>query len=247
MTIEAEVYHLFHSGVAIKIENQLLIFDYYNDTPAGGKRNLANGVISQELLAQTEQVSVFVTHAHHDHFNQIIYDWEEYNQNINYFLSSDIDLGAKLTRDNYYQLQQYQELELLEMKIETYGTTDQGLSYYVEVAGLNIFHSGDLNWWHWNKFSPEERKVEEKQFKSEVARFKDTDLDIAFVPVDPRLEEHYYLAGEYFAQTVGPQLLVPLHFSDNYYITSDFAEKISDLDVEAAVINSRGEKIKFTK
>ncbi|MFO7819020.1 MAG: MBL fold metallo-hydrolase, partial [Halanaerobacter sp.] len=92
-----------------------------------------------------------------------------------------------------------------------------------------------------------QRKREEEEFKAEVERFKDKDLDIAFVPVDIRLEEHYHLAGEYFAETVEPELLVPIHFSNNYYITEKFAGEINDLDVESAVIKGRGTKLIYNK
>ncbi|MGM0501384.1 MAG: MBL fold metallo-hydrolase [Bacillota bacterium] len=245
MNAVAEIYHLFHSGVAVKLADKLLVFDYYKDDSTAEQRTLNNGVIGKDLLQEVEDVFVFVTHRHHDHFNRVIFDWEEYNQNIKYILSADIKLGAKKNKNNLYQMAKYQELEVADLKIETYGTTDEGLSFYVTVEGLTIFHSGDLNWWHWNKFTPEERKVEEDDFKAEVERFKDKKIDIAFVPVDPRLEEHYYLAGEYFAKTVKPQLLVPIHFSSNYYITEKFASKISDLDVESTILTKRGQKIEY--
>lgn len=248
MSAEVEIYHLYHSGVAVKTADKVLIFDYYNDRSAGDERRLEQGVINEELLREEKDIFVFVTHNHHDHFNRVIFDWEEENDNINYILSADVKLStAQQKKDNYYVLDKYENLNIDDLVIETYGTTDQGLSYYVEVDGFNIFHSGDLNWWHWKKFSAAERKVEEEDFKEELARFKDKNLDIAFVPVDPRLEEHYYLAGQYFAQTIAPKLLVPIHFSDNYYITEEFAEVINNLAVESAVINGRGEKIVYDK
>ena len=247
MSAQAKIYHLYHSGVALKIAGKLLIFDYYNDQAAEKERNLEQGVISHELLEAEDEIFVFVTHNHHDHFNRVIFDWEEYNVDINYILSADVNISASQEKDNYYIIDKYEELEINDLAVETYGTTDQGLSYYVEVNGLNIFHAGDLNWWHWKKFSAAERKREEDDFKAEVERFKDKKLDIAFVPVDPRLEEHYYLAGEYFAKIVAPKLLVPIHFSNDYYITGEFAEVINNLAVESAVISERGEKIVYNK
>jgi L-ascorbate metabolism protein UlaG (beta-lactamase superfamily) len=240
---QAEIYHLYHSGVAVKTANNILVFDYYRDSPAGGEdRSVTEGVITTDFLQQADNVLVFVTHSHSDHFNPVIFDWETEVENISYILSDDVRTPAQ---GNYYKVGKYEELDLAEVEIETYGTTDQGLSFLVKADGLNIFHSGDLNWWHWNKFSPRERKREEKDFKEELAKLKGKEIDIAFVPVDPRLEEHYYLAGEYFAQEIGPELLVPIHFSSNYSITEEFKKKISGLSVQSAVIKGRGEKISF--
>ncbi|WP_018247348.1 MBL fold metallo-hydrolase [Orenia marismortui] len=242
---EAIIHHLFHSGVAIKTSNHFLIFDYYNDTPKKGIRKIDNGVISKKDLNKEENPIVFVTHSHHDHFNPIIFEWEKWNEDITYILSDDIEVEEE---DNRYIMKKYQEINWSnDIYIKTYGTTDQGLSYYVEVDGLNIFHSGDLNWWHWKKFSSEKQQVEEEDYKKEIEKLKEKDVDIAFVPVDPRLEEFYHLAGRYFAETIKPKLLIPIHFSDNYAITKNFSKEIKDLQVDGAIIEKRGEKIRFRK
>jgi len=237
---KAEIYHLYHSGVAVETSNSFLIFDYFNDFPVGQERSIDNGVITADNLQAKDNNLVFVSHNHADHFNSVIFDWVKNNSNINYILSDDIDVSDK---SNYYKVKEYQKLELDDIYIETYGTTDQGVSFYLEVDGLNIFHSGDLNWWHWKKFTTEERKREEEDYKKELEKLKGKEIDIAFVPVDPRLEEFYYLAGRYFAENIQPKLIVPIHFRDNYYITTDFAAEIKELPVETVEIKRRGEKI----
>lgn len=242
---QANIYHLYHSGVAVETDNFLLVFDYYNDNSDGQERNLANGVVTPAEFAEKEQGLVFVSHSHSDHFNPVIFDWQEKADNLKYILSEDVRVMGN--KSNYYQLAKYQQLSLPEAVVTTYGTTDQGVSFLVEVDGLNIFHAGDLNWWHWNKFSPQERKKEEQDYKRELARLAGQDIDIACVPVDPRLDEHYYRGAQYFAEEIAPQLLVPIHFSDNYSITRRFVNEITDLSVEVAVVEQRGEKIEFKK
>lgn len=244
MTAEINIYHLYHSGVCVKTDNYCLVFDYYNDQPEGGTRRIENGVLPIEELAKEDNVLVFVTHNHEDHFNPVIFDWAAELDNIEYILSDDVQIKDE---GNRHQVGKYQELKLDDVYIETYGTTDQGVSFYVEVDGVNIFHSGDLNWWHWKKFTPEERKQEEVEFKQELDRLKDKEIDVAFVPVDYRLEEYYYLAGRYFAETIGPELIVPIHFRDQFYVTADFVEEIDDLDVDTIEISKRGQKIEFEK
>ncbi|MBM7623168.1 MBL fold metallo-hydrolase [Sporohalobacter salinus] len=236
------IYHLYHSGVYLETENYSLVFDYYNDRPKNGERIIENGILTTDELATNDNVLVFVSHNHGDHFNPVIFDWEEELDDIEYILSDDVRAKDK---ENRYKMGKYQELKLDDVYIETYGTTDQGVSFYVEVDGFNIFHSGDLNWWHWKKFTPKERKQEEVEFKRELDKLKGKKIDVAFVPVDHRLEEYYYLAGRYFAERIKPELIVPIHFCDNFYVTSDFTEEIADLAVNTVEITGRGEKIIF--
>ncbi len=246
MSQDLKIYHLYHSGIAIEVNQNLLIFDYYNDKPNTNTNNrfFSSGVIDSKILTNYQQVVVFVTHSHSDHFNPVIFDWQEETNNIQYILSDDINEGEA---DNYHYLAEHQSLKLNGLNIESYGTTDCGVSFYVELDGINIFHSGDLNWWHWKKFSPEQRRVEERDYKEEVHHLIGKKIDIAFVPVDPRLEEYYYLAGEYFAKEIKPELLVPIHFADKYYITKDFFDRSKNLDTKVAVIEERGSSINFSK
>ncbi|HLV09877.1 MAG TPA: MBL fold metallo-hydrolase [Halanaerobiales bacterium] len=238
------IYHLYHSGVALEIDDVLLVFDYYNDSSEEIKPGLASGVIRGEHLKKYDNVYVFVSHSHKDHYNPVIFQWQEYNPFTYYILSNDIktDHEKKVT---YVKNGDY--LVLNDLKITTYGTTDLGVSFLVKYNGLSIFHAGDLNWWHWNSFSREQLLEEERGFKGEVIKLKDEIIDIAFVPVDPRLEENYYLAGEYFIEQIKPSLFVPIHFADNYGITEEFAERIKSQDTEIAVIRERGQKISYRK
>ncbi|PRX29471.1 L-ascorbate metabolism protein UlaG (beta-lactamase superfamily) [Orenia metallireducens] len=245
MAKEATIYHLYHSGVAIKTADHFLIFDYYNDTPNKGNRNIVNGVITNDILKREDNIIVFVTHNHHDHFNPIIFDWEKLNSDITYILSDDVEAEEE---DNRYTMTKYQEINWEnDIYIKAYGSTDQGLSYYVEVDGLKIFHAGDLSWWDWKRFTEEERKTEEEDYKEEIEKLTEKEVDLAFVPVDPRLEESYYLGGRYFAETIKPQMIVPIHFTHKYDITKKFAQELKDLQVDGAIIERRGEKIKFRK
>ncbi len=241
----AEIYHLFHSGVAVETGEGFLVFDYYNDTPAGVSRNISSGVLSAGDFSGRNSIYVFVSHNHSDHYNPVIFDWQRTNPGIKYILSDDIQEG--LNGENIFFMKKYQNFKLDRLEIKSFGSTDQGLSFLVKTDNLTIFHAGDLNWWHWKEFSREEQEREERDFKEEIAKIEGEEIDIAFIPVDPRLEEYYYLAGDYFARRINPELLIPIHFGDNFGITSRFAGKIEDLPVRAAVIGDRGERIVYEK
>ena len=56
------------------------------------------------------------------------------------------------------------------------------------VQDKNIFHSGDLHFWHWEDDTPEEEKAMYDAYMVQLEKIKKLDrIDIAFVPVDPRL------------------------------------------------------------
>ncbi|RQD77302.1 MAG: MBL fold metallo-hydrolase [Halanaerobium sp. MSAO_Bac5] len=244
-----EVYHLYHSGTAVKIDKELFIFDYYNDQPGKAEKgnSLAKGVIREDSFSEIEKAYVFVSHDHHDHYNKVIFKWEDYCDNISYILADQVSLTNQLKqKENLFTIAKDQSLKLAEIEIKALGSTDKGVSFLVKKGALNIFHAGDLNWWKWKKFSPKVQKKEELDYKREVNKLKGEKIDIAFVPVDPRLEENYYLAGQYFIKTIKPELFVPIHFSSNFEVTKRFADKMEQAELyfsKIAQINSRGEKI----
>ena len=135
-----------------------------------------------------------------------------------------------------------------DLTVKTYGSTDLGVSFFVQTDRLNIFHAGDLNMWYWYYESTEEELIEDRQkFIDEMEKMKDEPVDVAFFPVDPRLKEYYYLGGKYFIELMKPDLFVPMHFGDNYRVTKDFKQICSRLPVEIAVIDRKGQTIKYEK
>ena len=217
MNIKIE--HIYHSGFTVETEDYYLIFDYYKG----------------DISLKDKKTFVFVSHGHHDHYNEIIFDWEKGNANIDYIVSSDINL-ERLGK-NIHIVNPYEELIIDRLKIKTFGSTDLGVSFLVSMGDLNIFHSGDLNWWHWESNSEEENDNEEKIFKDEIAKIITNKIDIAFVPVDPRLGVGYGLAGEYFIDKVGPKYFFPMHFGDKFSITKDFIHKINSKNTSVGEIN----------
>lgn len=223
-----DIFHLFHSGVAVDNGNKVFVFDYYRDNFDGKLDKIIPDI------KEKEGVYVFVSHQHFDHYNKKIFDWKQYNDNINYILSDDIVRTENYS--NIIYVKKDQKLEIDDIKIKTLGSTDAGVSFLVITRGISMFHAGDLNWWHWESFSERKLKKEEQDFKNEIKKLKDKKVNIAFIPVDPRLGEYYYLAGKYFATEIKPDYIVPIHFSDQYLITEKFKKKIKDMETEAIIV-----------
>lgn len=206
--LNVKIEHIFHSCFLVETENYQLVFDYYKG----------------DISLKDKKTIVFVTHGHEDHYNKEIFKWRDNIADINYVLSSDIDIVSK----DIYGISPYEELILDDIKIKTFGSTDLGISLLINVDNVDIFHAGDLNWWYWNSDSQEEKLDMENSFKKEISNIKGPNIDIAFFPVDPRLESAYSLGGEYFIKQVKPKYFLPMHFGDNFYVTRDLIHKAKD-------------------
>lgn len=227
------IHYLYHSGFAVEYNSYFLVFDYYR-----------NGSYVEKAISGKPDTYVFSSHGHFDHFNSEIFDWLKINPDIKYILSSDIRHKVKNTKCSF--LGPYEKLQMNGLKVSTYGSTDIGVSFLVDINGLSIFHAGDLNWWHWADESTESELAEaESLFKKEVTKFENEKIDIMFFPVDPRLGRLYYLGGEYMIQKFRPQLFIPMHFGDHPEITGIFAEKAACPGVRIAKISEKGQTIEL--
>lgn len=207
-TLAIEITYLYNSGFAIKTKDHFLVFDYYIDKPANGKCGLEGGVIGSGELRQ-DNIMVFVSHAHPDHYNKVIFDWKSKNKDIQYILSDDIR-----KKEGALMVAPGKEYEVEGIKIKTLRSTDEGVAFLLNIDGVVIYHAGDLNWWHWEEEDPQWNMDIARDYKNEIEKMRGETIDIAFVPVDPRLEDSCLLGLDYFMRNVGANLAVPMHYWD---------------------------------
>jgi L-ascorbate metabolism protein UlaG (beta-lactamase superfamily) len=217
------VYYLYHSGFAVVTERHILVFDYYRDCPSQ-----CSTTIEQILdRALGKQVVVFVSHAHHDHYNPVIWDWRAKYADIHYVVSADV--GVSIGSNDVTVMQAHKKASVGALDIATYASTDAGVAFWVEADGYSIFHAGDLNWWHWEGEPDEDNAAMAKQYAREIDAMPSA-VDIAFIPVDPRLLQAYALGLIYFMSRVEARLIFPMHFADDYAV---FTWLKRDLSAEA--------------
>ena len=234
------VYYIYHSAFVIELEKSILIFDFYkfpNDTKKE-KEEFFNRFIKRT----DKKIYVFSTHSHSDHFNKEILTWLEMNENIKYILSDDIRIHK---HKNFYFTKEDDNFELDNLKISTFGSTDLGSSFYVNTEDKNIFHSGDLHFWHWEDDTAEEEKTMYEAYIAQLEKIKKLDrIDIAFVPVDPRLGVNTLEGVELFYKILKPKIIIPMHFSDDYSRMKEFTEKFKyNEDVKVIEIEDSMEKV----
>lgn len=237
-----KVWFLHHSSFAVQIEKCFLIFDYYNNQPLPGLSGLVGGVVDPVALKGMD-VYVFSSHRHHDHYDPLVLKWREQIPGITYIFSSDVP--AKIASDIHF-LHPNMDTRIKDLHIRTLRSNDEGIAFHVEVEGVNLFHSGDLNWWRWEGESDEWIAGMEKTYFDEMAQLKHLPVDIAFIPVDPRLEKNYALSVDYYAKKIHPESIIfPMHFNESWHY-GDWLQRDGYVEeMQVQIIHNRGEMFTF--
>lgn len=248
-----KIKYIYHSCYSVELDDKLIIFDYY-------KGNMPKPIPGKQ--------TIFVsTHSHADHFNKEILK-VPYMKDCIYLLSSDIKelyrsnniiylndkdkdvdidtLKILKNSNNIYFFNPDEELVLQDMIINTYGSTDKGISILLDLPYLSIFHAGDLNNWIWPEDSPEEREEMTLAFTKELDKIDIDQIDIAFFPIDPRLGDNYAEGAEIFLDIICPEVLFPMHFADNFQITEKFAKDYSYQYSDIKTIYHEDEEFEIT-
>lgn len=196
-----EICYIGHSGFLVELESCYLLFDYYK------------GELPQ--IKTDKPLYIFVSHSHYDHYNPEIFQWKKF-QNLHYILSSDVKVpkeeAASEERVTLMRSGKMWETKDGKIKVRTLRSTDQGVAFLAEAGSSVIYHAGDLNWWHWSGEPEEYNQRMEKNFKAEIEKIKGTTIDLAFLPLDPRQGEEYYLGFDYFMRNTDTKKAVPMHF-----------------------------------
>jgi L-ascorbate metabolism protein UlaG (beta-lactamase superfamily) len=136
---DARVWYLGHSAMAVQTQNNLLVFDYYENGRGADNPGLANGTICPEELAD-QQVTVFASHVHGDHYDPVIFEWSEQVKDITYVL------GFEPNDENvpaHESIGPRESKKFGEVTVHTIASNDSGVGFLVEVDGVTIFHAGD--------------------------------------------------------------------------------------------------------
>lgn len=239
MQKQMKVTYHYNSGFSIRIGSCLLVFDYWE----GEKQQLPEvGKLNRTILSSFEQIYVFVSHSHPDHFSSIIYEWRE-DLPITYIVSSDMPIGTRGKR--------IAPLETLTLSkdivVKAFDSTDLGVSFLVNAYGLSIFHAGDLNLWHWRQESTlREIEASEQAFYDACAPLKEEKIDLAMFPVDPRQGMMYDAGANHFILTQKPRVFIPMHWQDRPEVAIDFARRSKTPQTEILSLTRPGETATIT-
>lgn len=199
-----KITYIHHSCFSVELDNCIMLFDYF-------KGNLPEFDKSKKLY-------VFSSHSHHDHFNKSVFDLENIYPKVTYILSDDIKASKSQNRKF---VDANKEILVDDLEIKTLESSDLGVAFIIKTENKTIYHAGDLNWWHWEgENSPEENEFAEKLFKNSVDKIKGENIDVAFLPLDNRQGNEYYLGFDYFMRNTNTKLAFPMHFFGPLSLTS---------------------------
>ncbi|MBR3794572.1 MAG: MBL fold metallo-hydrolase [Clostridia bacterium] len=203
--------YLGGSGFLVAIGETCLLFDA---SEKGPDRRL---LPEKDALAPYKKCYVFISHRHEDHFSEKVYDL--CGENAIYIVGYDLPQPHRGVR-----MQPGEERGFGAVNVRAFGSTDEGVSFLVEYAGIQIFHAGDLNLWHWREESSiTEIEAAERAFYDCVAPIPAGAIDLAFFPVDPRQGSMYDAGAGYFVMTVKPKIMIPMHFQGRGDVAMRFA------------------------
>lgn len=214
-----------HSGFLVETASSYFLFDYFK------------GEIP--VLDQTKPLIVFVSHNHRDHYNPVIFDLFEGHPQVQYVLDRDcgikwkiqecesrgVDLAGKLTRVRKNQQYELAMPEGRTLHITTYRSTDAGVAYLLEYEGLRIYHAGDLSHWIWEDRPEEYNRRMAERYRREMAKLEGISVDLAFVPLDPRLLTDTPVGLEVFLEHVQAGKVFPMHLWGKFSVIRRFVKE----------------------
>jgi len=215
---QAVIWYLYHSGWAVKTKNHLLIFDYTEPPARPSGRSLDSGSIEPSEISD-QNVTVFVSHRHSDHFDPLILEWRTVVKKIRYVWGwegegspADLHFGPErrtVAADG---------LEILNIHHDFDGIPES--AFLVKADGLTILHAGDHG---------HSRGMENPAFKDNILYLagQAPRLDLLFTPT---------FGGEIEAlRVLKPRAVFPMHDGEREQQYSKFAAKIKALGLDVAV------------
>jgi len=229
---QAVIRYLYHSGWAVKTANHLLIFDYTEPPERPARRSLEIGSIEPSEIAD-QNVTVFVSHGHDDHFSPQILEWRAAVKNIRYVwgwegegLPADVHFGRERRTINT------DGIEILNIHHEFDGIPES--AFLVKADGVTILHAGDHG---------HSRGLENLVFKDNL-------LYLAAQAPQPDLFFTPTYGGEIDAiRMLKPRTAFPMHDGGNERQYAKFVLKVKalGLKVEVGAAEKAGARFLYSK
>lgn len=212
-----KITYIHHSSFLVELDSVSLLFDY------------VGGPLPE--LDRDVRLLVLVSHRHADHFSPVIFELADRYPNIHYIISDDI-WQNRLPEEQICRTEFTDPGDVLELpvgngvRVTSFKSTDEGVAFLVEADSRVVYHAGDLNDWRWNGESKAWNNNMHTNYLRELDNIKALGLcpDVAFLPLDGRLEEWFYLGFQEFMEIIGAKHVFPMHFWEDYSVIGRLKE-----------------------
>ncbi|MFA5448707.1 MAG: MBL fold metallo-hydrolase [Sphaerochaeta sp.] len=186
-----------HSAFLLESEDLMMLFDH------------TEGPLL--LPSEEKPLVVFASHRHADHWNKSALELAKRKGKTTFVLSDDIPASEVHDGLTVKWVKPHQEVIVEGLHIQTLRSTDEGVAFIITQNEQTIYYAGDLNYWHWEGESDAYNEAMGAAYRAEMERLP-SHLDIAFVPVDPRLGSFYSLGAKTLLEYTTVETLIPMHF-----------------------------------
>ncbi|HZJ87598.1 MAG TPA: MBL fold metallo-hydrolase, partial [Sphaerochaeta sp.] len=145
---------------------------------------------------------------------------------VTYILSDDIPSSDVPSDVQVVWVAPHQRTQIGELQLETLRSTDEGVAFVLLLGEQVIYYAGDLNWWYWEGESEAYNTAMAEAYREEMARLPEQ-IDLAFVPVDPRLGSAYSFGVEGLLAHSSVKSIVPMHMWDDHSVIERLQKKLA--------------------
>ncbi len=238
-----KVIFVHHSCFVVEVDEKVLVFDWF----AGDR---IDGMIFHGEIPTYEPdtpLYVFASHKHRDHFDMDVLKWADYYTNIHYIFSKDCKMSPNFLKKHGFSTDIREKILYVgpmekhsidgNVHIETLRSTDAGVAFYVETNGASFFHAGDLGDWRMQGAGDLINGKMRREYTAQIRKMEHKNINLAFVPMDPRLLDNQFLGFDYFLEHTGAEYVFPMHMWQDYsgirvYLRRQMNQRIADRVVE---------------
>ncbi len=243
-----KITYIYHSSFFLEAESCQLLFDYtQGELPA---------------FNAGKPLYVFVSHAHHDHFQPSLFRTilEKAKQHgvsaVNFILSYDVPAPSLPQEEGLLaiQLSPHKSWTDSLLQVHTLRSNDAGVAFSISLSDQdtneksvtrNIYFAGDLNAWNWDGDAEDMALI--KQYHEELSIIQDIPFDVAFLPLDPRLEEDAMQGITDFFTVCSCQAahVFPMHCWGDYPLIEKTRNRLSSTPIAEKIISIHREGDSF--
>lgn len=236
-----KVTYIEHSGFLVETDKAGFLFDYYR------------GAIPE--LDPLLPLFVFVSHKHQDHYNPEIFELMKKYPSVRYILSRDVPVKWQVEKYQEQGISLKEHITVMQkrtaielpmpdggmLQITTLKSTDEGVAYLLSCDGHTYYHGGDYNLWVWEGESRQYNHNMEQAYYRELETLKGKHIDVAFVPLDPRLGDTAFLGLKTFLEATDTVRAFPMHMWQEYGIIEKFLQRYPEYEGQVMNIQFQGQ------